>query len=87
MQRKESDERTNLSEIVQFQIAGSSVAVQGDPLRVGLGHGESSRVEPESFKVASFPVHLVGPLDLVQWRRHHVNHNHTHEKKLRPLRD
>lgn len=78
--------RTDLSEIVQFQIAGSPVAVQGDPLGVGLRHGEGFRVEPKSFLVAPIPVHLVGSLDLVQWRRHHVNYR-PHPKKVRPLQD
>lgn len=60
----------NLLEVVQFQIAGGPVAVEGDLLGPGLGHGEGLRVEPQRVLVLSFPIHLMRPLDLVQSPRH-----------------
>lgn len=36
----------NLLEIVELEVTRGAIAVEGDLLRLGLGHGESLRVEP-----------------------------------------
>ena len=60
----------NLLEVVQFQIAGSPVAVDGDLLGLGLGQGQGLCIEPQRVLVLPFSIHLLRPLDLVQSRRH-----------------
>lgn len=67
----------NLFEFMKLQVASGAVAMEGDLLGLGLGHGQSLGVEAQRRLVPPHPVHMVRhlylphrPLRRLRWSGH-----------------